>query len=159
MARNCKSSIVNWHCPFLCKALWAYLWPRYSTCQPHYCSTIKYIQVKNTFEQLEQRRPDPLEQSLNQRKSLTIMVCNLLWFILYLRANPKYKPPPRLYSEGLIIGGFFAFRIWEAYIWRGLFSGFYGISSIILISSFVQFHSFFTGRCTINQPPGNRRTV
>ena len=50
VARNCISSIVNWHCPFLCKVLWAYLWPRYSTCQPHYCSTIKYIQVRTLLK-------------------------------------------------------------------------------------------------------------
>ena len=38
--------LTEWHCPFLCKALWAYLWPRYSIFQPHCCSTIKYIQVR-----------------------------------------------------------------------------------------------------------------
>ena len=30
--------------------------------------------------------------------------------------------------EGRFNGGFFALRVWGAYIWRGLFSEFYGIS-------------------------------
>jgi len=32
-----------------------------------------------------------------------------------------------LYLEGRFNGGFFALRVWEADIWRGLFSKFYGI--------------------------------
>ena len=39
----------------------------------------------------------------------------------------KYKPPWGLYLEGLFNGGFFALPVWGAYIWRGLFSEFYGI--------------------------------
>ena len=35
--------------------------------------------------------------------------------------------PRGLYLEGRFNGGFFALRVWGAYIWRGLFSGFYGI--------------------------------
>jgi len=31
-----------------------------------------------------------------------------------------------LHSEGRFNGGFFALRFWGAYIWRGLFSEFYG---------------------------------
>ena len=31
-----------------------------------------------------------------------------------------------LYPEGRFNGGFFALRFWGAYIWRGLFSEFYG---------------------------------
>ena len=54
----------------------------------------------------------------------------LLCFTLYSRAISKYKPPGGLYSEGRFKGGFFALRFWGAYryIWRGLFSEFYGIS-------------------------------
>ena len=48
-------------------------------------------------------------------------------FCLYSRANSKYKPPGRLYSEGRFNGGVFALPFWGAYIWRGLFSKFYGI--------------------------------
>ena len=32
-----------------------------------------------------------------------------------------------LYLERRFNGGFFALPVWEAYIWRGLFSEFYGI--------------------------------
>ena len=39
------------------------------------------------------------------------------------------SPPGCLYSEGRFNGGFFALRFWGAYIWRGLFSEFYGIFS------------------------------
>ena len=40
----------------------------------------------------------------------------LLCFALYLRATSKYKPPGGLYSEGRFNGGFFALRVWGAYI-------------------------------------------
>ena len=53
----------------------------------------------------------------------------LLCFTLYLRAISKYKPPGGLYLKGRFNGGFFALRVWGAYIWRGLFSEFYGIST------------------------------
>ena len=36
------------------------------------------------------------------------------------------SPPQGLYSEGWFNGGFFALWFWGAYIWRGLFSEFYG---------------------------------
>ena len=36
-------------------------------------------------------------------------------------------PGGGLYLEGRFNGGFFALRVWAAYIWRGLFSEFYGI--------------------------------
>ena len=32
-----------------------------------------------------------------------------------------YKPPGGSYLEGLFNGGFFALRVWRAYIWRGLY--------------------------------------
>ena len=51
----------------------------------------------------------------------------LLCFTLYLRAISKYKPPGGLYLEGRFNGGCFALPVWGAYIWRGLFSEFYGI--------------------------------
>ena len=49
----------------------------------------------------------------------------LLCFTLYLKAISKYKPPGGLYLEGRFNRGFFALRVWEAYIQRGLFSEFY----------------------------------
>ena len=51
----------------------------------------------------------------------------LLCFTLYLRAISGYKPPGGLYMEGRFNGRFFALQVWGAYIWRGLFSEFYGI--------------------------------
>ena len=53
----------------------------------------------------------------------------LLCFTLYLRAISKYNPPGRgrgVYLDGRLNGGFFALRVWVAYIWSGLFSEFYG---------------------------------
>ena len=49
------------------------------------------------------------------------------FFTLYLRAISKYKPLGGLYLEGRFNGGFFALRVWGAYIWRDLFSKFYWI--------------------------------
>ena len=48
----------------------------------------------------------------------------LLCFTLHLRAISKYKPPRGgggLYFEGRFKEGFFALRVWGAYIWRGLY--------------------------------------
>ena len=39
----------------------------------------------------------------------------------------KDKPPGGLYMEGRFNGGFFALRVWGAYVWSGLFSEFYSI--------------------------------
>ena len=50
------------------------------------------------------------------------------FFTLYLRAIFKYKSPGGLIFGGQFNGGFFALRVWGAYIWRGLFSESYGIS-------------------------------
>ena len=41
---------------------------------------------------------------------------------------PSTNPPGGLYLEGRFNGGFFALRFWRAYIWRGLFLEFYGMS-------------------------------
>ena len=46
----------------------------------------------------------------------------LLCFILYSRANSTYKPPGT-YSEGRFNGGFFALRVWGAYILERLIHG------------------------------------
>ena len=61
--------------------------------------------------------------SFQWKGNLSLLLC----FALYSRANSKYKPSPEgLYSEGRRNGGFFALQFWGAYIWRGLFSEFYG---------------------------------
>ena len=64
-----------------------------------------------------------------------------LYFILNLRAILRVQALRGLYLEGRFIGGFFVLRVWGAYIWRGLFSGFYGI----LIKS-VEGYFFFLRR-------------
>ena len=60
-------------------------------------------------------------------------------FTLYVRANSKCKPPGGLYLEERFNGGVFALRVWGAYIWRGLFSDFYGydVKKNIYIYSYI----------------------
>ena len=51
--------------------------------------------------------------------------------LFYLVFKGKFQvqaPRGGLYLEGRFNGGFFALQFWGAYIWRGLFSEFYGIS-------------------------------
>ena len=55
--------------------------------------------------------------SLILGRKFTVFLC----FTLYLRAISKYKPPGGLYLEGRFNGGFFALRVWGAYIWRDLY--------------------------------------
>ena len=57
-----------------------------------------------------------------------------LFYFLFKGNFPYYKPPRGLYLEGQCNGGFFALTVWGAYIWRGLFSEFYGMR--FKISSF-----------------------
>ena len=49
-------------------------------------------------------------------------------FYFVFEGNFPKSPPGGLYLEGRFNGGFFALPVWGAYIWRGLFSEFYGIS-------------------------------
>ena len=54
-------------------------------------------------------------------------ICNFCIVLLCIRGQiPITNPPGGLYSEGRFNGEFFASRSWGAYIWRGLFSEFYG---------------------------------
>ena len=53
---------------------------------------------------------------------------SLLFFTLYLRAIFQVQAPGGLYLEGRFNGGYFALPVRGAYIWRGLFSEFYGIT-------------------------------
>ena len=50
----------------------------------------------------------------------------LLCFTLYLRAISKYNPPGAYIWRGDLTEGFYV-TSWGAYIWRDLFSEFYGI--------------------------------
>ena len=51
----------------------------------------------------------------------------LLYFTLYLRTIFQVQAPGGLTLEGRFNGGFLALQDWGAYIFRGLFSEFYGI--------------------------------
>ena len=53
----------------------------------------------------------------------------LLCFTLYLRTIIQVQAPGGLIFRGKFNGAFFALPVWGAYIWRGLLSEFYGISS------------------------------
>ena len=49
-------------------------------------------------------------------------------FYIVLEGNfPSTSPMGGLYLEGRFNGGFFVLPVWGAYIWRGLFSEFYGM--------------------------------
>ena len=56
-----------------------------------------------------------------------IVVRKLTVFALFyfvFEGNFQVQAPPRgggLFSEGRLNGGFFALRVWGAYIWRGLY--------------------------------------
>ena len=52
-------------------------------------------------------------------------VFSLFYFVF--EGNFQIQASGGLYLEGRFNGGFFALRILGAYIWRGLFSQFYGI--------------------------------
>ena len=78
----------------------------------------------------------------------------LLCFTLYSRANFKYKPPPggRLYWEGRCNGGFFGFRFWGPYIWRGLFLEFYGTQAIKFMTKSIKLNLYSEFNLTIIDP-------
>ena len=66
------------------------------------------------------------------KKGLTIMVpIRVTCFGLFC----IWGQIPNISPRGLIIGGFFAFGIWGAYIRRGLFSEFYSKLNIIIMLS------------------------
>ena len=48
-------------------------------------------------------------------------------FYFVFEGNFQVQAPGGLQSEGRFNGGFFAVRVWAAYIWRGLFSELYGM--------------------------------
>ena len=63
-------------------------------------------------------------------------IYHFCFVLLCIRGQiPSTSPPGGLYSEGRFNGGFFALRFWGAYVWRGLFSEFYGMLSLLLVLS------------------------
>ena len=61
--------------------------------------------------------------SLIVGRKLTVFA--LFYFVF--EGNFQVQAPAVLIFGGAINGGVFALRVWGAYIWRGLFSEFYGI--------------------------------
>ena len=53
-------------------------------------------------------------------------------FYFVFEGNFQVQAPGGLYLEGRFNGGFFALPVWGTYIWRGLFSEFYGILFMVL---------------------------
>ena len=53
---------------------------------------------------------------------------NFALFYFEFEGNLQVQIPGGLCLERQFITGFFVLRVWGAYIWRGLFSEFYGIS-------------------------------
>ena len=60
--------------------------------------------------------------SLTVATKLTVFA--LFYFVL--EGNFQVQSPGGVYLDGRFNGGFFALRVWGAYIRRGLFSEFYG---------------------------------
>ena len=73
------------------------------------------------------RREIFVSKSIGLALKLEVNLPFLLCLTLYLRAIFQVQAPRGLYLEGRFNGGFFALPDWGAYIWRGLFSEFYGI--------------------------------
>ena len=69
------------------------------------------------------------------------MHCFALFYFVF-EGNFQVKAPGGggggLYLERGFKGGFFALRVWGAYIWRGLFLEFYGISCNMQRSGHIQ---------------------
>ena len=53
-------------------------------------------------------------------------------FYFEFESNFPVQAPGGLYLGVRFIGEFFALRVWGAYIWRSLFSEFYGIRFCVL---------------------------
>ena len=59
-----------------------------------------------------------------------------LFYFVFEGNFPSTSPRGGLYLEGRFNGGFFALPVWGAYIWRGLFSQFYGIRNPLINTKF-----------------------
>ena len=58
--------------------------------------------------------------SLIVERNLPFLLCFTLY---YFEGNFQVEAPPGgLFLEGRFNGGFFALPVWEAYIWRGLYT-------------------------------------
>ena len=83
-------------------------------------------------------------------------VCALFSFVK-LRAISKYRPPRAHIWRGSLTEVFIALQVWGTYIWRDLFSEFYGSSSLNscechLFQFTITQEASFPGKYTIDQP-------
>ena len=65
------------------------------------------------------------------------IICYCTVFALFqfvFEGNFQVQAPGHLHSGRPFNRGFFVLRVWGAYIWRGLFSEFYGILPFVLVS-------------------------
>ena len=79
------------------------------------------------------RREICVSKSIGLTFYLEVNLPFLLCFSLYLRAIFQVQAPRGFYLEGRFNGGFFALLVRGAYIWRGLFSEFYGGLPVIKV--------------------------
>ena len=71
-----------------------------------------------------------LQKEIRVSKSIGLALFTVfaLFYFVFEGYFPSTSPRGGLYLEGRFNGGFFALPVWGAYIWRGLFSEFYGNS-------------------------------
>ena len=66
-------------------------------------------------------------------------------FYFVFEGNFQVQAPEGLIFGGLFNRGFFALRVWGAYIWRGLFTEFYGISNKKILTIIMYLSIYFSG--------------
>ena len=111
------------------------LFPLIQTLTVYIVYTVKFrkeapglIFFKGPFGGAYLRREICVSKLIGLASLLEVNLPFLFCFTLYLRAIFQVQTPGGLYLEGRFNGGLFALPVWGAYIWRGLFSEFYGIS-------------------------------
>ena len=67
-----------------------------------------------------------------------------LFYIVFEGNFQVQVPGGGLYLEGQFNRGFFALRVWGAYIWRGLFKEFYGISNKYILTIIMYLFIYFS---------------
>ena len=76
------------------------------------------------------RREICVSKSIGLALQLEVNLPFLLFYILIFQVQAPGGRGGGLYLEGRFNGGFFALPVWGAYIWRGLFSEFYGMLAL-----------------------------
>ena len=76
------------------------------------------------------RREICVSKSIGLALQLEVNLPFLLFYIVIFQVQAPGGREGGLYLEGRFNGGFFALPVWGAYIWRGLFSEFYGMLAL-----------------------------